>query len=90
MRSLTKLELILVTVAVAVLALLYAYRAPVDEKYCRADEDCACGVNINTGDCFYGNKNFVNVSQQCPDFCNGIAANLVIRCIGNACMQRRE
>jgi hypothetical protein len=58
-----------------------------DEKYCRSDSDCACGIRFGTGDCFYGNKNFVDVSRQCPDFCNGIVAHLEIKCIYNQCEQ---
>lgn len=57
------------------------------EVYCRMDEDCACGVNNETGNCFYGNKNYVDTSQQCPDFCTGIGGNLVIDCINNRCTQ---
>ncbi len=57
------------------------------EDKCSSDDDCACGKNINTGDCFYGNKNFVDTKQQCPDFCSGIAGNLVIKCVNNKCKQ---
>ena len=57
------------------------------KKYCYHDSDCACGVSIDTGDCFYGNKAFVNASQQCPDFCTGIGGNLVINCVNNTCEQ---
>jgi hypothetical protein len=59
------------------------------KKYCEQDSDCACGKSIETGDCFYGNKAFVNTSQQCPDFCTGIAGNLVIKCVDNTCKQSR-
>ena len=58
-----------------------------NDKYCETDGDCACGVHINTGDCFYGNKNYVNTLQQCPDFCSGIAGDLIIKCIDNECKQ---
>ena len=58
-----------------------------DKVYCRMDEDCACGVDIETGDCFYGNKNYVDTGRQCPDFCTGIAGNLAIECINNVCTQ---
>ena len=59
------------------------------EQYCEQDSDCACGKSIETGDCFYGNKAFVDTSQQCPDFCTGIAGNLVIECVDNTCKQSR-
>jgi hypothetical protein len=74
---------------VAIGALYAVNQKPLGERQCTSDSDCACGVNIKTGDCFFGNKNFVNVSVQCPDFCNGIAANLQIRCISNECKQMR-
>lgn len=57
------------------------------ETYCRLDEDCTCGVHINTRDCFYGNKDYVDTKDQCPDFCTGIAGNLKIVCIDNECRQ---
>ena len=57
------------------------------EKYCEQDADCACGAYINTGDCFYGNNNYVNTLQQCPDFCTGFAGNLRIKCVNNECKQ---
>jgi hypothetical protein len=68
---------------------LYAINQKPSEKQCSTNSDCACGVSIKTNDCFFGNKNFVNTSVQCPDFCNGIAANLEIRCISNECVQIR-
>ncbi|MEM4245452.1 MAG: eight-cysteine-cluster domain-containing protein [Candidatus Nanoarchaeia archaeon] len=57
------------------------------EKYCEVDADCACGTHIKTGDCFYGNKAYVNVLKQCPDFCGGIGGNLAVRCFANKCTQ---
>jgi putative hemolysin len=56
-------------------------------NYCVLDSDCACGVHATTGACFYGSKEFVDVSRQCPDFCNGIAAHLEIKCLKNRCTQ---
>jgi hypothetical protein len=57
------------------------------EKYCTSDVDCACGVHKTTGECFYGNSQYVNTEKQCPDYCNGIAAHLKIKCIDNQCTQ---
>lgn len=54
-------------------------------NYCERDSDCACGRHITTGNCFYGQKEFVNTSEQCPDFCTGIAANFEIKCTQNQC-----
>ena len=57
------------------------------KMFCEQDNDCACGKDIETGNCFYGNKNYVEVSEQCPDFCTGIAGNLIIKCVDNTCTQ---
>lgn len=56
-------------------------------KYCEADSDCACGRHIFTGECFYGSKNLVNSSLQCPDFCTGISGGLSIKCVNSECVQ---
>lgn len=61
--------------------------APEAPNYCEQDSDCACGKLISTGDCFYGQKEFVNVLEQCPDFCTGIAAHLQIKCENHQCVQ---
>ncbi len=58
-----------------------------NEAFCKADSDCACGANIKTGECFYGNKDFVDTKKQCPDFCSGFAGNLEIKCVNNECAQ---
>jgi hypothetical protein len=60
---------------------------PVNQKSCAADSDCACGTHVDTGDCFYGNKAYVNVEKQCPDFCTGIAGNLYTKCVSGTCQQ---
>lgn len=52
---------------------------------CQTDEDCACGVDKETGQCAFGNKNFIDTSRQCPDFCTGIAGHIKIKCINNLC-----
>jgi|GEM_PF-5846593 len=59
-------------------------------SWCQVDEDCTCGgIDKNTGDCFVGNlayqKEFVDMSQECPDFCTGIAGHLATKCIDNVC-----
>ncbi len=58
-----------------------------EELSCSADSDCACGIGRN-GNCFYGNKQFVDTTIQCPDFCSGIAGDLEIKCVDNKCVQR--
>ncbi len=57
------------------------------EKYCEKDGDCACGRHTMTGNCFYGNADYVDTSRQCPDFCTGIAGNLRIVCVNDECKQ---
>lgn len=57
------------------------------EIFCSQDQDCSCGTHIETGECFYGNKNYVNTSQQCPDFCTGISGDLDIKCVNEKCVQ---
>ncbi len=59
------------------------------EKFCSVDSDCACGIHIKTGACFYGNKNFVDTTKQCPDFCTGIASNFEIKCIDGECKHKQ-
>lgn len=96
-KSVSGMELKILLVFVILIAMLafafvyfLAYQGSpqiTDEKYCASDGDCACGVRINASNCFYGNRKFVDESRQCPDFCNGIAANLAIRCIDSECVQ---
>jgi len=57
------------------------------DKYCEEDSDCACGRRIDTNECFYGSKELVNIEQQCPDYCSGIAGNFVLKCTDNQCTQ---
>lgn len=60
------------------------------EKYCVSDSDCACGMHVGNGDCFYGNKEFVDTGGQCPDYCGGIGGHLVLRCVNSTCVQVRK
>lgn len=60
-----------------------------DESLCVKDSDCACGVHVDSGDCFVGNNDFVDVSRQCPDFCTGIAGMFETRCVEKICKQVR-
>ncbi|MBI4146871.1 hypothetical protein HY489_06060 [Candidatus Woesearchaeota archaeon] len=55
------------------------------QSFCNVDDDCACGTHKDTGECFVGSKEFVNVEKQCPDFCTGIAGHLETRCVKNEC-----
>jgi hypothetical protein len=56
-----------------------------EQLRCSTNADCACGVNLITGDCFVGNENFVNTKEQCPDFCNGIGGNFQVKCAESKC-----
>lgn len=80
------LFLIIVFIAVGI-ATLEMISPPENSKFCILDSDCACGRSNATGECFYGNRNFVNASEQCPDFCSGIGGNLEIKCINSECRQ---
>ncbi len=73
--------------AIGLMLILLGYTQVKNPKSCQTDDDCASGVHKDTGDCFFGNKLYVDVSRQCPDFCNGIAAHLSIKCIDNECRQ---
>lgn len=57
------------------------------DNNCTSDSDCACGKHKTTGECFVGNKKYVNTTEQCPDFCTGIAGNFEIKCVNNKCKQ---
>jgi len=57
------------------------------EKYCKEDGDCVCGIHKTTRSCFYGNKDYVDTTQQCPDFCTGIGGNFQIKCVNKECKQ---
>jgi eight-cysteine-cluster-containing protein len=62
---------------------------------CSVDADCICGgIDRQTGKCFLGSKayydRYVDKKTDCPDFCTGIAGNLVTRCVDNKCMQMYE
>jgi hypothetical protein len=78
------------TIATVCVIYLFSASSPKDERYCAIDSDCSCGVKIGTDECFYGNNEFVDTTKQCPDFCNGIAANLIIICENGACVQKRH
>ena len=60
-----------------------------NEDYCEKDSDCACGVHVRTGECFSGNKEFVDASRQCPDFCAFMTPNGAVtvgdKCVNNKC-----
>ena len=87
--------LVLIAVLVIFLFVMVQYVIPrftskvSSETYCAKDGDCACGRHINTGECFTGNKAFVDVTNPCPDFCSGIAVMFETRCVDHECRQVR-
>lgn len=63
----------------------------VSEKFCRNDDDCACGRHFETGECFFGNSKYVDQNlKPCPDFCGGIDGKMKIKCLENECKQSRD
>ena len=59
---------------------------------CLSDSDCICGgFDKKTDSCFIGNKEYYNKyvdkKKNCPDFCSGIAGNMVAKCVDNTCRQ---
>lgn len=63
-----------------------------DKLYCDKDSDCVCvGIDPKDNSCYLGNKiyydKFISNNNTCPDFCDGIAGNLQIKCISNKCTQ---
>lgn len=65
------------------------------KDYCVTDSDCICGgIDSSTKNCFIGNKKYydssyvINKTYHCPDFCSGIAGNLVLKCSNNKCIQQ--
>lgn len=84
-KNISFIIVILISV-VSLAVILYGQKTLDAERSCKLDSDCACGVNIRTQECFYGNKNYVN-AKQCPDFCSGFAGNLQIKCVSNECRQ---
>lgn len=61
------------------------YDNNVETNYCETADDCACGRFILSGDCGTGNKEFIDTSSQCPDFCSGIDGKQIIVCKENKC-----
>ncbi|MEM5831364.1 MAG: hypothetical protein QXO40_04130 [Candidatus Aenigmatarchaeota archaeon] len=57
----------------------------VAKMFCQTDTDCVCGVDKETGKCAFGNKEFIDTSKQCPDFCTGIGGQFTIKCVRNVC-----
>lgn len=84
-------------VFVIIMVILFGFALKkVDQRnFCENASECICGgIDIKTGSCFIGNKDYydryVNKTAVCPDFCGGIANNLEIRCENNACVQRNR
>ncbi|MDD5194039.1 MAG: hypothetical protein PHF67_05675 [Candidatus Nanoarchaeia archaeon] len=61
-----------------------------DYDYCDYDSDCACGTNVQTGNCFRGNKKYVDEKAQCPDFCSGISGDFITICRNHTCAYEKN
>jgi len=59
--------------------------SPQKPNYCAVDADCACGTHKESGECFVGSKEFVNIEKQCPDYCTGIAGMFETKCVSHQC-----
>lgn len=84
--ALIAIFMVLLLIGAAVILTWDATHA-VPEKYCAQDSDCLCGRHVATDNCFYGNKLYVDPSDQCPDFCTGIHGSFTLQCIRNECVQ---
>ncbi len=60
----------------------------IDRKYCAADSDCACGRSVDSSQCLYGNKKYVDPSKKCPEYCNGTAGEFPLTCVANQCFMK--
>lgn len=91
----------IVAVLVLMFALMGCDRAEITSSdeivakdYCEIDADCICDGQDPDGGCFLGNKEYykkyVDKSEDCPNFCTGVAGNMVVRCIDNKCVQMFE
>jgi hypothetical protein len=55
---------------------------------CITEADCACGKSTTTNQCAFGNRQYIDTTQQCPDFCSGITGRLKLVCKNNICVQQ--
>ena len=57
---------------------------------CQTDSDCACGVNKDTRQCASGNRNYIDTTVQCPDYCSGLDGKTSTVCQNNYCTMVRQ
>ena len=83
-----KIALIIIFLVIFVLIFsFFKEKLKISKNFCNIDEDCACGVDKETNQCAFGNKNYIDTSKQCPDFCEGFAGIYTIKCVNNTCVQ---
>jgi len=65
------------------------------ELYCESDDDCACGISIETADCTVGNRDYILNGTEyvqdggiCETECYGEIGQLEINCVSNKCVQK--
>lgn len=62
--------------------------------YCESDDDCLCGISVQTAECGLGNRDYImNGSTYAPDGgiceteCFGEIGQLELKCVSNMCKQ---
>ena len=64
------------------------------QDFCQSDDDCACGVSLETADCYIGNREYIdngtieyaNDGGICKTYCDGQIGNLELKCVSNRCV----
>lgn len=70
--------------------------ATIDKDYCESDDDCGCGISLETADCYVGFRDYIqegtfelpNNPGICANYCYGELGNLEIKCVDNKCVQQ--
>ena len=87
-----KKNILFFVVVLTLFSIACSNRVKQSPQSCVQDYDCVCGgIDKATKQCFVGNVKYyhsgaVDISKDCPDFCTGIAGNLVTKCVENICM----
>jgi hypothetical protein len=70
--------------ALVFLALLVSYGCIEEKRYCKTDFDCVCGMD-KLGKCDFGNKDYVQQSRDCREFCQNLSKDAELKCISGRC-----
>jgi hypothetical protein len=60
--------------------------ALIDEFYCESNDDCECGMSVETAECAIGNRDYLQNDELCNEFCGGELTQKEISCIENKCV----